>query len=96
MVGVPDVHEEVFVVLQETNRNIPITNPLVNPGHNHLELHKEWWSRNAGVPSWTASGLCLWKDDAIKKSHHISELKQSLSITDKGTCSSQMPKNIFL
>ena len=44
MVGVPDVHEEVFVVLQETNRNIPITNPLVKPGHNHLELHKEWWS----------------------------------------------------
>ena len=25
MVGVPDVHEEVFVVLQETNRKIPIT-----------------------------------------------------------------------
>lgn len=26
MVGMPDVHEEVFVVLQETNGDIPITN----------------------------------------------------------------------
>ena len=78
------------------NRNIPITNPLVNLGHNHLELHKEWWSRNPGVPPWTASGLCLWKDDDIKKSHYSSGLKRSLSIIDKGIYSSQMPKKVFL
>lgn len=41
MVGMPNVHEEVFVVLQETNRDIPITNPLNNLGYMHLELDKE-------------------------------------------------------